>query len=292
MEDQNAVQKAVLVTGCSSGIGRAIAMRLAARGWIVFATVRRADQAEELRSSGLPSLVPIENAELSLPEGARRVVDDVQTEIQRRRLSGLSAFVHAAGGGQLAPVELLDTDALRRELEVRLVAPISLLQRLLPSIRQSNGRVVFIATPSLMPMAFNLPIHGSDFFLNCLARTLAQETQSFGLPITLVRCGGIRTPSSERAMNALFEEMPKWPKDVAPLYARSIERLKRELAVFDTKRTPPEHVAEVVEGALLARRPPRRIQVGHMSLAALALECLPQGLQDLLLQRRASVGSE
>ena len=198
----------------------------------------------------------------------------------------LRGIVHCAGGGEFAPVELLDLASLRRELEVRLVAPIALAHGLLPALRRSHGRILLIATPPLTPLAFNLPIHACDFFLNCLARTLAQELEPQGVACVLIRCGAIRTPSQDRIDAVLAENLDRWPPQIVDLYRATLEGMRRNMAAFNAKRSPVDEVANVVEQTLVDPQPPARVQVGYLSRTAALLELLPQGLMDKLLAAR------
>ncbi len=144
----------VLVTGCSSGIGRATALHLAQGGFTVFATVRREADAEALRSLGEPGLVPVWPLDLNRPEHIAPAVGQVTGELRRRGQQGLFAVVNNAGGGVTAPLELLDPEVLRAELGARIVGPVALLQVCLPLLREAGGRIVWITTPALLPIPF------------------------------------------------------------------------------------------------------------------------------------------
>jgi NAD(P)-dependent dehydrogenase (short-subunit alcohol dehydrogenase family) len=143
--------KSVLVSGCSSGIGRATAIRLAQGGFTVFASVRREADATALRQLGEPNLVPIYPLDLACPDQITDAVETVNAELARRGQAGLYAIVNNAGGGGVAPVELMDTRAFQTELVARLVGPVSLLQAFLPGMRAAGGRVAWIVTPLTSP---------------------------------------------------------------------------------------------------------------------------------------------
>jgi hypothetical protein len=146
--------KAVLVTGCSSGIGHATAIHLARRGFTVFATVRKDADAQSLRSLNEPNLVPICPLDLAKPEQIAPVIEAVSRELQSRAFEGLYAIVNNAGGGSVAPIELMDLDKFRIEIEARILGPIALLQGFLSLIRQAHGRVVWIVTPAIIPIPY------------------------------------------------------------------------------------------------------------------------------------------
>ncbi|MEJ2050479.1 MAG: SDR family NAD(P)-dependent oxidoreductase [Calditrichota bacterium] len=276
----------VLITGCSSGIGRETALYLSKRGFTVFATVRKASDAESLRQKDLPNLVPTWPLDLTRLDQVSDIVEFVRLELQRRELPGLYAVVNNAGGGGIAPIELLDPEDFRTELETRLVGPVALVQALLPLIRKVEGRLLWIATPALLPIPFVSSIHACDFAANCLARTLHLELQPWNIANILIRCGGIQTPSPERSDRELQENLRHWPQDRVALYRERLEKEREEFADFDRKRTPPEEVARVIHRALLARKPKRKYLVGHLARAAAILEYLPQAWVDFIMAKR------
>lgn len=279
-------QKAVLITGCSSGIGRATALHLAQQGFTVLATVRKEADVESLRALNQPSLIPICPLDLACPEHIPPAVEAVKRELVAKGIKGLYAFVSNAGGGFVAPVELMDVARFRTELEVRLVGPLTLVQALLPLMREANGRLVWIVTPAIIPTPYVASIHACDFAVNCLLRTLDIELKRMPLPVIMVRCGGIQTAAVEKTYTELEEQFQSWPPDRLALYEGALRQWCEEMSAFDMHRTPPEAVAEVVQRALSAPRPRRRYSVGHMAGAAAFLEALPQGLVDAILKAR------
>ena len=277
----------MLVTGCSSGIGRATAVYLAHVGFTVFATVRREADAAALRGLGEPGLVPVCPVDLSHPEHIAAVVHFLTEELRRRRQPGLYAIVNNAGGGMTAPIELMDLARFRTEVETRILGPVALLQALLPSLRQAQGRIIWITTPALLPIAYVSSIHVPDFAINCLVRTLRLELKRWRIPAIMVRCGTIQTAAPERSARELEEAMETWPEERLALYREILEAQRAELGRLDEDRTPAEDVAKVVCEALSASRPRSRYRVGRLAGLAAALELLPQSAVDYILSRRA-----
>jgi NAD(P)-dependent dehydrogenase (short-subunit alcohol dehydrogenase family) len=287
--------RAVVITGCSSGIGRAAALHLARLGYTVFATVRRDKDAASLRAAaGAPApgdehrlnLMPVCPLDLTRPEEIAAAVKAIIRELEKRHLSGLYALINNAGSGTIAPVELLDTAILRRELETRLVGPVTLLQSLLPYLRRGPGRILWITTPALLPIPFIAGIHAPDFGVNGLIRTLAIELKPWHISNIMIRCGGIRTAAVARSARELEQSFRTWPSDRLALYARRLGKEKEELVEFDKKRTEPEEVAKVIARALSARRPKKRYRIGYMSGFAALLEAFPQPVVDLVMGKR------
>jgi NAD(P)-dependent dehydrogenase (short-subunit alcohol dehydrogenase family) len=278
--------KAVLVTGCSSGIGRQTAVTLAKRGFVVFATVRKESDAEGLRTLGIPGLVPISSLDLSdlsqISSAAERIVD----ELARRRMIGLFALVNNAGGGAPAPVELMDLRKFEIELRARVLGSVALVQAFLPSIRRAGGRILWIMTPAIIPTPYVAGIHACDFAVNCVARTLDIELKAWKIPNIMIRCGGIKTPAGLRTTADVDAILRDDPPGRIPLYEKALREWAESMAKFDEKRTEPNAVAEAVAKALAAGRPRRRYSVGYMARAAAFLESLPQAAADWILKRR------
>ena len=275
--------RGVLVTGCSSGIGRAIALHLARRGFTVFATVRREADRAALAELEDPNLVPVCPLDLTRPADIPPLVDRIEAELARRGQAGLYALVNNAGGGGVAPVELMDTEAFRVELETRLSGPVALVQALLPLLRRGAGRIVWIVTPAIIPTPYVAGIHACDFAANCLARTLDIELAPWEIPVVQVRCGGIKTA---KGLDTVAQTEAILAHPCGELYRGQLEGWAREMAAFDRHRTPPERVVEVVAAALCAARPKHRYSIGHMASAAAFLEALPQPLADAILKAR------
>ncbi|MCA9909257.1 MAG: SDR family NAD(P)-dependent oxidoreductase [Anaerolineae bacterium] len=279
--------KAVLVTGCSSGIGHATALYLAQQGFTVFATVRKEADAQALRDLGEATLIPVCPLDLARPETITPALDFIREALEQRPSMKLYAIVNNAGGGGVAPIELMDLDRFRIDVQARLVGPLALLQGLLPLIREAHGRILWIATPAIIPIPYVAGIHACDFAVNCLARTLQIELQRWQIPNILIRCGGVKTAAPARGARELEEDFRQWPRERLALYAETLRKEQAELAEFDAKRTEPKVIAEVVHRALLAPKPRRRYQVGYLSGLASALEYLPQPLVDWIMARRA-----
>ena len=175
--------KRVLVTGASSGIGLASALRLAGAGWRVYGGVRTAADADALRQHG------IEPVELDVTDAAQI---DAATAAVGPELDGL---VDNAGIAVAAPLELVPLDELRRQLEVNVVGQIAVLQAVLPALRRARGRVVLMGSiggRSALP--FLGPYAASKHALEALADSLRVELRPFGLAVSIVEPGSIATP--------------------------------------------------------------------------------------------------
>jgi NAD(P)-dependent dehydrogenase (short-subunit alcohol dehydrogenase family) len=274
----------VLITGCSSGIGRATAVRLARQGFTVFATVRKEVDADDLRRLHEPNLIPICPLDLTKLDQIPSVVETVHGELERQGQPGLYALINNAGGGSVAPIELLDLDKFRIELQARVVGSVALVQAFLPLLRQAHGRLIWIVTPATIPTPYVTSIHACDFAVNCIARTLELEVKD--VPNIMIRCGGIKTPAGLHTMTDVETCLQDAPRDRAAPYDRALRAWRQDMAAFDAKRTEVEAVAEIILKALCVPKPKRRYAIGHMAGSAAVLESLPQPLADWILRKR------
>jgi NAD(P)-dependent dehydrogenase (short-subunit alcohol dehydrogenase family) len=279
-------EKSVLLTGCSSGIGRATALHLARKGYLVFAAVRREADAEKLRGLGIPGLVPLCPLDLAKPEQIPAVMEAIDRELDAHGQKGLYALVNNAGGGSIAPIELMDPGQFRIELETRVAGPVALVQAVLPRLRAAGGRILWIMTPAIIPTPYVASIHACDFAVNNLARTLDIELKPWGVPSVMIRCGGIRTEAVAKSDAEFEADLKVWTPEKRALYEPALRKWSGSMAAFNAKRTAPEKVAALVERALTAAKPKRRYSIGHMARAAAFLEALPQGWADRILKAR------
>ena len=257
--------ESVLITGCSSGIGRQAALALAGRGFTVFATVRKEADAESLRGLNVSGLIPVCPVDLADPEDASQTAAFVAHELARMGMNGLYALVNNAGAGRPVPVELLPLPEFHTELRARVLGSVALVQGVLPLLRRAQGRIVWIMTPALIPTPYVAGIHACDFAVNCLSRTLDLELKPWRIPNIMIRCGGIKTPAGLRTVPDVEAVLRGGPPDRVALYDGALRKWAKDMAAFDEKRTDAGKVASVVVRALTARKPKRRYSVGHMA---------------------------
>ncbi len=266
--------RVVLVTGASSGIGAACARRLARRGFDVFGGVRREEDAERLRTDGIRPLT----LDVTIPEQVAAAAEAVGEE--------LHGLVNNAGVALAAPLELVPLDEVRRQLDVNVVGQIAVTQALLPALRGARGRVVLMGSiggKSALP--FLGPYAASKFALEAIADSLRLELRPFGIAVSIVEPGSIKTPIWTKGTARAEELRARFPAGAEDLYGAAIERFRKVALARGLAGVDPDEVAKAVEHALTADRPRARYLVGKDARLRRRLERLPVRLRDRLLER-------
>jgi NAD(P)-dependent dehydrogenase (short-subunit alcohol dehydrogenase family) len=180
---------AVVITGTSTGIGRATAVRLAGMGFRVFAGVRKPADADELaQTPGITPLI-IDVTDPAIVSAA------AETVASQTGSAGLRGLVNNAGITVPGPLEFLPLDDLRRQLEVNVIGPIAVTQAFLPLLRRGRGRIINIGSiGGKMSMPFLGAYHVSKFGMEALSDSLRQELRPWGIRVSLVEPGGVSTP--------------------------------------------------------------------------------------------------
>jgi NAD(P)-dependent dehydrogenase (short-subunit alcohol dehydrogenase family) len=249
--------RSVIVTGASTGIGRATALRLDASGWRVFAGVRDPADGESLRSSASERLTPI-TLDVTDPEQIAAAAARIEQESE----NGLHGLVNNAGVAIPGPLETIPLDDFRRQLEVNLVAYVAVTQALLHSIRKAKGRVVFVSSiGGRIAFPFGGPYHASKFGTEAIGDVFRQELRPWGLRVAIVEPGSIDTPIWERGQRKATEIEAKAPKTDL-LYGAAIEKFRKVIQDTAERGIPPEKVAKAIAHALESSRPRSRYLVG------------------------------
>lgn len=267
------VSRTVLVTGASSGIGEACALRLARAGWRVFGGVRDDTAAERLRERGIEPLA-LDVTEAGQIAAATAAVG-----------SSLDALVDNAGIAIAAPLELVPLDELRHQLEVNVVGQVAVTQAFLPALRCARGRIVLMGSiggRSALP--FLGPYAASKHALEAIADSLRLEVRPWGIKVAIVEPASIRTAIWTKGAARADELSQGFAPETAALYAERVARF-REVALARGPGADPDEVAKAVEHALTARRPRARYLVGRDAHLRAWVERLPLRLRDRVLAR-------
>ncbi|MGN6722948.1 MAG: SDR family NAD(P)-dependent oxidoreductase [Marmoricola sp.] len=265
--------RSVLITGASTGIGRATARRLATGGWTVFAGVRDERSAAELRDEGLiPVLLDVTDA-----ASIRSAVDQVASSVG----ASLNGLFNNAGVPSVGPVEFLPLDDLRRTLEVNLVGQVAVTQAFLPLVRQASGRIVFTSSLSGRVAApFLSGYAASKHALEAVADSLRREVGT-GIRVALIEPGNISTPIWDKGLDPRIRG--SLPPEAELLYGRGLDFAQAQGERAARTAIDPGRVARAVERALTSRRPRRRSVVGPAARLMIPLARGAPGLLDQLI---------
>jgi NAD(P)-dependent dehydrogenase (short-subunit alcohol dehydrogenase family) len=269
--------RCVVITGASTGIGRACAAYLAKRGFLVFAGVRKVKDGEALRDEVGDALVPVE---IDVTDGAAiaAALERVGGALGERGLDGL---VNNAGIGMPAPVEYMSTEALRRQFDVNVFGPIAVTQAFLPLIRRGRGRIVNMGSVGgHITIPFGGALCGSKSAFRSLNDALRLELRASGIHVCLIEPGSIHTPAVDKTLGDVEGIIRAWPPEGAARYGDKLREFARRGYAREAKGSAPEVVAEAVHHALTARRPRVRYPVGA---DATLLVTLPRLLPDRVL---------
>ncbi len=246
------MEKVVLVTGASSGIGRAAATRLAAGGWSVYAAARRSDRLQELATLGVR---PVE-LDLTLNGSIELCVESVI-----ERSGRLDAVVNNAGYGSYGAIEDVPLDEARRQFEVNVFGLARLVQLVVPHMRrQGSGRIVNVTS---VGGRVHEPLggwyHATKFAVEGLSDCLRMELEPFGINVSVVQPGAIRTEWGQTAIDTLLTSSGQTH------YSAQTRQRVAVLRLADSPRvgSDPAVVAEVIARALNAQRPRTRYATGR-----------------------------
>ena len=264
----------VLVTGAGRGIGLAITEHMSRKGWDVYATARSADALESL--DRLPNVHPIP-LEITDRAAIAALPDLLPAE--------LDAVVNNAGIVVNGPVEGLALDDLARQLDVNVISQIAVTQAVLPKIRASHGRVVFISSVSGL---FTTPGTGaynaSKYAIEALADALRMELRPWKIPVSLIEPGPIRTDIWTDILGEHDRMTERLGDEHRRLYASHLAGTRKLLGRMQKLAADPERVTKAVDHALTSRRPKARYLLDFASRAQKAVVAItPTAVNDAVL---------
>ncbi|NHD15986.1 MULTISPECIES: SDR family oxidoreductase [unclassified Actinopolyspora] len=269
----------VVVTGASSGIGHATAVRLARNGYRVHAGFRHPEDGASLAEES-PNLAPV-HLDVTDPESIEALREQVEAAPDTAPLRGL---VNNAGTTTAAPIEYVSPDELRRVLDVNVVGQVAVTRALLPALRRSHGRVINIssmggriASPVMGPYA------ASKFALEAITDALRRELVDQDVEVVAIEPGAVATPIWNKIDSKV--NLDSVPEQARQVYGDLITGVEEGIfKVSATHGVPPERIAEVIEQALTRPHPRARYLVGRSARMRVMLSrILPPKLFDLLL---------
>ncbi|MBA2813304.1 oxidoreductase [Streptomyces sp. KM273126] len=271
--------KTALVTGASSGIGEATALKLHALGYTVYAAARRTDRLQKLADRGIRPLAMDVTDDDSMRSGIDRVVAD----------SGrLDVLVNNAGYGSYGAIEDVPMDEARYQFEVNVFGAMRLAQLALPHMRtQHSGTIINVTS---MGGKIHTPLggwyHGTKFALEALSDCLRMEVKPFGIDVVVIEPGGIKTEWGAIAADALR----KASSDGA--YVKQADAVANSLtSEANAKRlSSPQVIANAIAKAATARRPKTRYATGFGARPMITLRrILPDRAFDAFISRATGI---
>jgi NAD(P)-dependent dehydrogenase (short-subunit alcohol dehydrogenase family) len=248
------ISKAVLVTGCSTGIGRATAELLARDGWKVYASARKLDAIRDLADAGCELL------ELDVTD--EQSMKDAVAQVEQAE-GAIGVLVNNAGYSQSGAVEDVPLAQIRRQFETNVFGLVQLSQLVLPGMRRQGwGKIVNLSS---MGGKLTFPgggiYHGSKHAVEAISDALRFEVKNFGVDVIVVEPGLIKTQFGEAAVNSIDEAAPNdgpYASFNAMVAASTAGAYEGPLAKLGGG---PEAVAKVIDKAISARRPKPRYKV-------------------------------
>jgi len=272
------VDRSVLITGCSSGIGRATAEMLRSNGWTVFPTARKPDDLDALRQAGFNAV------KLDVTSS-----DSIQTAVERVLVKNggkLGAVVNNAGFGMPGAIQDLTRDAMRHQFEVNLFGLQELTNALIPVFRkQGYGRIVNISS---VVGRLSLPFMGiysaSKFALEAVSDAQRVELSLDPISVSLVEPGPIRTRFSTNCAGEGEEMLDTGTSKFGAAYKEYFKKRRNGGMSEDRFRLPPEAAGRKIVHALESSRPKIRYKVTIPAyLGDWAARFLPAGLIDRMM---------
>lgn len=289
-------QPAVVITGASSGIGRAIALTLADAGFHVFAGVRQESDGAAL-TAATSAITPL-IIDVTKPDLVAAAAASVQEVVREH---GIAALVNNAGVGMTGPLEALPVDTLRKQYEINVFGQVTVTQAFLPLLRKAAGRIVNTGSVGdRLTLPFGAPLASSKWAFASITEALRLELRPWGIHVILIEPASISTDAVSKVEQDTARVIEQFDDVQRARYARTYEGMIRRLVRRERKGSSPQVVGDAVLKAITASRPRTRYLVGKDSRKlALLGDLMPDRMFDLvrvlmfgLPKRRGSMRSE
>lgn len=269
------VSKAILITGCSTGIGRATALRLASRGHNVYASARKLDAIRDLGDAGCKIL----SLDVCDEASMRAAVEQITAAE-----GAVGALVNNAGYGQAGSIEDVTMADVRAQFETNFFGLVHLTKLAIPGMRaQGSGRIVNVSSMGGKVVIPGFGVyHATKFAVEAISDALRFELKNFGIRVSVIEPGAIRTQFEETSANTISTAGRSAGSAYAAFYD-SIEASARRM-YSGRMSVGPEMVAKAIEHAVTSRRPRSRYPLTPGARAMIAARrVLPDGGWDMLM---------
>lgn len=271
------MQKTVVITGASSGIGRSCVEQMQRAGWQVFATVRKPADRDRLQTAGVVPVLMDVTDRSSIASAAA----EIQTHLDGHGLDGL---VNVAGIGMVRPLEYATMDEVREIFEINFFGQLAVTQAVSRLLRQSRGRIVNITTVGVnLAIPFGGLLNSSKSAFAMISDTLRLEMHPFGVRVCAVEPGAISTPAVDKTLGDLEQVIAGLPPEAQAHYGSIIRKMGQRAYAMEKNGSSPDVVAGAVHHALTSERPRIRYRVGkHAKLLATLPKILPESVMDAI----------
>ena len=270
-----------MITGASTGIGRACALHFDKKGYRVFAGVRKDSDAESLKKKASDKLTPV-MIDVTDYESVSKAAEMVAKAVGE---SGLDALVNNAGIAVSGPLEYLPIKRFEDQIKVNVFGTVAVTQAFLPLLRKAKGRIVNISSESgRFALPLMAPYAASKHALEALSDSLRVELLPSGIKLILIEPGSIKTniwEKTDESARKLMEEIPEIGRQI---YKKELETNIKTVKTADRISIPPERVVKVVERAITVSRPKLRYTVGFEAIVIVYIfNLLPRKIMDRIL---------
>jgi len=248
---------AVVITGTSTGIGRAISLKLTEEGYRVFAGVRTEKDAEALKQAASGDLTPI-IMDITKAEEIKSASEFVSLAISDE---GLFALINNAYTGFDGPLECIPIDDIRRNFEINVIGQIAVTQAFLPMLRKAKGRIINIsANCGRFALPYRALLSTSKIALEAITDSLRMELRSSGIEVLSILPEGIITPEQADKVEADGKKvLANMSPEMKAIYGKNFQVCIEESVQGNrTTGLPPEKVTDAILKALEARKPRRQ----------------------------------
>ena len=273
--------RAVVVTGCSTGIGRTCALELVKEGYRVFGSVRKQADAEALQEQAGANLTPLM---LDVTDGAQilRAAEQVREALgEAGRLVGV---VNNAGIAVYGPLELLPLDTLREQFEINVFGYVAVTQAFVPLLRGNGGRVVMIGSSSAyLTPPFLGPYASTKCALESISDALRRELAPWAIEVVLMQPGAVITPLWDKSIDSGDAWFDGLPESENGLYSQGYGAMRKTFQDKSGRGIPVEKLAKTVAHVLTTKRPRTRYRMGTDSFGYMLMSKLPDKMVDAML---------
>ena len=284
----NCARKHTLVTGSSSGIGRATALRLAPAGQHVYAGVRKPADGDRLVRSAAGEggeITPL-ILDVTEPGHIAAAASAIDEHTASAGLAGLDGLVNNAGYGLACPSELVPLDAFRRQLDVNVTGQLAVTQAMLPALRRARGRIVMVSTIGVrFSPPFAGPLDAAKAALTALGEALRQELAPWGIRVVLVEPATINSGAADKVTRDAAAAMAAAEPGARALYEGAFGGMLQVMERREANGSPPDVAAATITRALTARRPRAVYLSGKDSRRLAILSRLPVPVLDMARRR-------